>query len=151
VCGNTANLVLSRATSRQREMSLRLALGAGRWRVASLLLTENLVLAIAGAALGGAIAWWGTGLLNSMPPLRVRGIPISFETSLDTLSLGFTIALGLVCGLVFGLDPQTTLRAGASTAPRSALRNSLMAIEVALAVVVLVAGGLFLRAFMQTR
>jgi len=160
VCGNTANLVLSRATARQREMSLRLALGAGRWRVASLLLTENLVLAIAGAALGGAIAWWGTGLLNSMPPLRVRGIPISFETSLDTLSLGFTIALGLVCGLVFGLapalqlarlDPQTTLRAGASTAPRSALRNSLMAIEVALAVVVLVAGGLFLRAFMQTR
>jgi len=160
VCGNTANLVLSRATSRQREMSLRLALGAGRWRVASLLLTENLVLAIAGAALGGAIAWWGTGLLNSMPPLRVRGIPISFETSLDTLSLAFAIALGLVCGLVFGLapalqlarlDPQTTLRAGASTAPRSALRNSLMAIEVALAVVVLVAGGLFLRAFMQTR
>jgi len=160
VCGNTANLVLSRATARQREMGLRLALGAGRWRVASLLLTENLVLALAGAALGGAIAWWGTGLLNSMPPLRVRGIPISFETSLDTLSLGFTIALGLVCGLVFGLapalqlarlDPQTTLRAGASTAPRSALRNSLMAIEVALAVVVLVAGGLFLRAFMQTR
>ena len=160
VCGNTANLVLSRATSRQREMSLRLALGAGRWRVASLLLTENLVLAIAGAALGGAIAWWGTGLLNSMPPLRVRGIPISFETSLDTLSLAFAIALGLVCGLVFGLapalqlarlDPQTTLRAGASTTPRSALRNSLMAIEVALAVVVLVAGGLFLRAFMQTR
>ena len=160
VCGNTANLVLSRATARQREMSLRLALGAGRWRVASLLLTENLVLALAGAALGGAIAWWGTGLLNSMPPLRVRGIPISFETSLDTLSLAFAIALGLVCGLVFGLapalqlarlDPQTTLRAGASTAPRSALRNSLMAIEVALAVVVLVAGGLFLRAFMQTR
>ena len=160
VCGNTANLVLSRATARQREMSLRLALGAGRWRVASLLLTENLVLALAGAALGGAIAWWGTGLLNSMPPLRVRGIPISFETSLDTLSLAFTIALGVVCGLVFGLapalqlarlDPQTTLRAGASTAPRSALRNSLMAIEVALAVVVLVAGGLFLRAFMQTR
>jgi len=160
VCGNTANLVLARATARQREMSLRLALGAGRWRVASLLLTENLVLAIAGAALGGAIAWWGTGLLNSMPPLRVRGIPISFETSLDTLSLAFTIALGLVCGLIFGLapalqlarlDPQTTLRAGASTAPRSALRNSLMAIEVALAVVVLVAGGLFLRAFMQTR
>jgi len=160
VCGNTANLVLSRATARQREMGLRLALGAGRWRVASLLLTENLVLALAGAALGGAIAWWGTGLLNSMPPLRVRGIPISFETSLDTLSLAFAIALGLVCGLVFGLapalqlarlDPQTTLRAGASTAPRSALRNSLMAIEVALAVVVLVAGGLFLRAFMQTR
>jgi predicted permease len=160
VCGNTANLVLSRATARHREMSLRLALGAGRWRVASLLLTESLVLALAGAALGGAIAWWGTGLLSSMPPMRVRGIPISFDTSLDGLSLAFTIALGLICGLVFGLapalqlarlDPQTTLRAGASTPPRSALRNGLMAVEVALAVVVLVAGGLFLRAFMQTR
>ena len=135
---------------------------AGRFKIALEVAPDKTDEAVpaAGAALGGAIAWWGTGLLNSMPPLRVRGIPISFETSLDTLSLAFAIALGLVCGLVFGLapalqlarlDPQTTLRAGASTAPRSALRNSLMAIEVALAVVVLVAGGLFLRAFMQTR
>jgi len=75
VCGNTANLVVARASSRQREMSLRLALGAGPWRVASLLLTENLLLALAGAALGGAIAFWGTTTLSAMPPLRVRGIP----------------------------------------------------------------------------
>jgi predicted permease len=160
VCGNTANLVLSRATARHREMSVRLALGSGPWRVASLLLTESLVLALAGAALGGAIAWWGTGLLSSMPPMRVRGIPISFETSLDLLSLAFTIALGLGCGFVFGLAPalqlarldaQSTLRSGAATTPRSALRNTLMAVEVALAVIVLVSGGLFLRAFTQTR
>jgi predicted permease len=160
VCGNTANLVLSRATSRQREMGVRLALGAGPWRVASLLLTESLLLAAAGAVLGAAIAWWGTSLLSAMPPMRVRGIPVSFETSLDALSLAFASALGLACGLTFGaapalqlarLDAQSTLRSGATTPPRSALRNALMAIEVALAIVVLVAGGLFLRSFMATR
>jgi len=160
VCGNTANLVLARASARQREMGVRLALGAGPWRVARLLLTENLLLALMGATVGGAIALWGTGLLSSMPPMRVRGIPISFETHLDRLSLAFTVLLGVACGLVFGLapalqlarlDPQGTLRAGASTPTRSALRNALMAVEVALATVVLVAGGLFLRNFMATR
>jgi putative ABC transport system permease protein len=160
VCGNTANLVLARASGRQREMGVRLALGAGPWRVASLLLIENVLLALLGAALGGAIAIWGTTTLSAMPPLRVRGIPVSFETHVDATSLAFTMALGLACGLAFGLapalqlarlDPQVTLRAGASTPPRSRLRNSLMAVEVALAVMVLLAAGLFLRNFMQTR
>jgi len=160
VCGNTANLVLARASARQREMGVRLALGAGPWRVARLLLAENLLLALSGAALGGVIAMWGTGLLSSMPPMRVRGIPISFETHLDELSLAFTALVGVACGLVFGLapalqlarlDPQATLRAGASAPTRSGLRNTLMAVEVALATVVLVAGGLFLRNFMATR
>jgi predicted permease len=160
VCGNTANLVLARASARQREMGVRLALGAGPWRVASLLLTESLLLAMLGAALGGVIAVWGTTTLSAMPPLRVRGIPISFETHLDATSLAFTIALGLACGLIFGLapalqlarlDPQMTLRAGASTPSRSRLRNALMGVEVALAVVVLLAAGLFLRSFMETR
>jgi predicted permease len=160
VCGNTANLVLARASARQREMGVRLALGAGPWRVASLLLIENVLLALLGSALGGAIALWGTTTLSAMPPLRVRGIPISFETHVDATSFAFTLALGLACGLIFGLapawqlarlDPQLTLRAGASTPPRSRLRNTLMAVEVALAVVVLLAAGIFLRSFMQTR
>jgi predicted permease len=160
VCGNTANLVLARASARQREMGVRLALGAGPWRVASLLLMENVLLALLGAGLGGAIALWGTTTLSAMPPLRVRGIPISFETHVDATSFAFTLALGLACGLIFGLapalqlarlDPQLTLRAGASTPPRSRLRNTLMAVEVALAVVVLLAAGIFLRSFMQTR
>src|SRR5260221_1870174 len=160
VCGNTANLMLARASSRQREMGVRLALGAGRWRIVSLLLVESILLALAGAALGGAIAIWGTTTLSAMPPLRVRGIPVSFETHVDAMSLAFTMALGLACGLIFGLapawqlarlDPQRTLRAGASTPPRSRLRTTLMALEVALAVVVLLAAGLFLRSFMQTR
>jgi putative ABC transport system permease protein len=160
VCGNTANLVLARASARHREMGVRLALGAGPWRIASLLLTENVLLALLGAALGGAIGIWGTTTLSALPPLRVRGIPIAFETSVDAATLGFTMLLGLACGLIFGLapalqlariDPQRVLRAGASTPPRSRLRNTLMAIEVALAVVVLVAAGLFLRSFMATR
>jgi predicted permease len=92
--------------------------------------------------------------------LRVRGIPISFDTHLDAISLAFAMALGVGCGLIFGLapalqlarlDPQLTLRAGASTPPRSRLRNTLMAAEVALAVMVLLAAGTFLRSFMQTR
>lgn len=160
VCGNTANLVLARASARQREMGMRLALGAGRWRVASLLLTENALLALAGAAAGAALAAWGTGLLNAMPPLRVRGIPVSFETSVDFGTLAFATLLGLVCGLTFGLAPalqlarldaQHALRTAAATPRRSRLRHALMASEVALAVMVLVAAGIFLRSFMSTR
>lgn len=160
VCGNTANLVLARASARQREMSIRLALGAGRWRVASLLLSESLILATAGAVLGAAIAAWGTGLLGALPPLRVRGIPVSFETHVDAMTLAFSIALGLGCGLVFGLAPalqlsrldaHQTLRAGAAGQPRSRVRNTLMAVEVALASMVLIAGGLFLQQFAATR
>jgi predicted permease len=160
VCGNTANLVLARASARHREMGMRIALGAGRWRVASLLLAENALLALAGAAGGAAIAVCGTGMLNAMPPLRVRGIPVSFETSVDLMTIGFSLLLGLACGLAFGLAPalqlarldaQQALRAGASTPPRSRLRNALMAVEVALAVTVLVAAGMFLRNFMATR
>jgi predicted permease len=160
VCGNTANLLLARASGRQREMSVRLALGAGPWRVARLLLMENLLLALGGGLLGAAIAVWGTAALSAVPPLRVRGIPISLETSVDGLSLAFAVLLGIGCGLVFGMapalqlalaDPQQRLRAGSSTVPRSHLRNTLMAVEVGLALAVLVAGGLFLRSFMDTR
>jgi putative ABC transport system permease protein len=160
VCGNTANLVLARASARQREMGVRLALGAGRWRIASLLLAENLLVALLGGAVGAALAVWGTSLMNAMPPMRVRGIPISFETHVDVAGLLFALALGVGCGIAFGLAPalqlsrvetQQTLRAGASAPRRSRLRNALMAVEVALAVVVLVAAGIFLRSFMSTR
>jgi predicted permease len=160
VCGNTANLMLARASARQREMGMRLALGAARWRVASLLLAENAMLALAGAALGGAIAVWGTRMLNAMPPFRVRGIPVSFETDVDLVAMAFAILLGLGCGIAFGLAPalqlarldaQHALRTAASTRQRSRLRNGLMAVEVALAVTVLVAAGIFLRNFMATR
>jgi len=158
VCGNTANLMLARASARQREMGVRLALGASRWRVASLLLTENLVLALAGAALGAAIAAWATDAMRAVP--IIGAVPIKFQTSLDAGSLVFAAALGAACGLIFGIapalqlarvDPQAALRAGARTAGRSGLRNALMGIEVGLALVVLLAAAMFLRSFTETR
>jgi predicted permease len=160
VCGNTANLALARAGARQREMSIRVALGASRGRVAMLLLTESLLLALAGAALGAVLAGWGTSLLNTMPPLRVRGIPISFETHVDAITELFSMLLGIGCGIVFGLapalqlsrvDPRHTLRAGGAGAPRARVGRIVMGLEVALASAVLIAGALFLQRFLATR
>jgi putative ABC transport system permease protein len=158
VCGNTANLMLARASARQREIGVRLALGAGPWRIASALLTENVVLALLGAGLGVAIAVWGTDALRAVP--FITAFPIKFQTYLDGVSLAFAAALGIICGLLFGIapaaqlarvDPQAALRSGSRTAGRSALRNTLMAVEVGLALVVLLAAALFFRSFSETR
>jgi predicted permease len=157
VCGNTANLVLARASARHREIGMRLALGAGPWRIACLLLTENVVLGLFGAGLGAAIAVWGTPALVTLP---LSGLPIRFQTSVDAAGLAFATLLGVGCGLVFGaapavqlarVDPQLALRAGSRTAGRSGLRQALMAVQAALAVVVLIVAGLFYRSFMETR
>ena len=158
VCGNTANLMLARASARQREMGMRLALGAGPWRIVSLLLAENMTLALIGAGLGVAIGVWGTRALAAMP--LTIGFPVNFETHVDTAGLLFAVALGVLCGAIFGaapafqlarLDPQLAFRAGSALGGRSRLRNALMAIQVTLALVVLVAAGLFLRSFLETR
>ena len=158
VCGNTANLVLARASARQREMGVRLALGGGPWRVASLLLTESLLLGVLGAGVGAAIAVWGTQALRAVP--LIGALPIRFQTSVDLTGLGFAMLLGILCGLLFGaapalqlarLDPQRVLRAGANATPRSGMRNAMMGAEVAVATVVLVAAALFLRSFRDTR
>jgi len=158
VCGNTANLMLARASARQREMGMRLALGARPWRIVRLLLAENLLLALAGAALGVAIGVWGTRALGAVP--LTIGLPINLETHVDRAGLAFAAGLGVACGAIFGaapaaqlarLDPQTALRAGSTAGGRSRLRNSLMAVQVALALVVLVAASLFLRSFLETR
>jgi predicted permease len=158
VCGNTANLMLARASARQREMGMRLALGAGPWRIVSLLLAENMMLALIGAGLGVAIGVWGTRALAAMP--LTIGFPINFETHVDTAGLVFAVALGILCGAIFGaapafqlarLDPQLAFRSGSAPGGRSRLRNALMGIQVTLALVVLVAAGLFLRSFLETR
>jgi predicted permease len=158
VCGNTANLVLARTSTRQREIGVRLAIGAGPWRVVSLLLTENLVLAFLGAGLGAAIAVWGTEALRAVP--MIGAFPIKFQTSVDAAGLAFAMLLGLACGLIFGvlpavqlarIDPQVALRSGSRTAARSPLRNALMGAQVALALVVLVMAALFFRTFHETR
>ena len=160
VCGNTASLLLARARARQREMSVRQALGATPWRIAALLLIENVLLALTGGVLGAALAAWGTHLLNAMPPLRVRGIPISFETHIDAVTIGLALALSVTCGVLFGLvpaihlarqDAHAVLRAAFTTSRRSRLRYTLIAAEVALAITVLIASALFIRQFMATR
>jgi predicted permease len=158
VCGNTANLVLARASARQREMGVRLALGAGRWRVVSLLLTENLLLGIFGSALGGAIAVWGTEALRAV---RIStALPIEFHTRVDGLSLAFAALLGIASGAIFGaapavqlarMDPQLALRAGSNTASRGRMPNALMAVQVALALVVLIVAALSLKSFEDAR
>jgi predicted permease len=157
VCGNVANLMLARASARQREMGIRLALGARPWRIASLLLTESVLLAVFGAGLGAAFAVWGTQGLIALP---LTGLPVRFQTSIDGLGLTFAIVLGLACGLLFGaapaahlsrIDPQLAFRAGMASAGRSRLRHALMAAQVALAMMVLIVAGLFFRSVLETR
>jgi predicted permease len=157
VCGNTANLVLARASARQREMGIRLALGAKPWRIAGLLLVENVLLALPGAALGALIAAWGTKALLILP---LTGVPVRFQTSVDEAGLAFAMLLGVGSGLIFGaapalqlsrVDPLAAFRAGSRTAGRSPMRNALMAVQVALALMVLIVAGLFFRSFMEAR
>jgi len=158
VCANTANLILARATARRREVGIRQALGATRWRVVSLLMTESLLLALLGAGLGTFVAAWGTNALRAVP--MIGAFPIRFQTSLDGTGLAFAIGLGLLCGLIFGAAPaiqlsrvnaHSELRSGPRMAPKGRLRNTLMGAQVALAVVVLVAAALFYRSFSETR
>ena len=157
VCGNTANLMLARASARQREVGVRLTLGAGPWRVASLLLTENLLLAILGAALGAVIAVWATDAMRAVP--MIASVPVKIVTRVDGLSFAVALGLGVISGLIFGaapaaqlarLDPQVALRSGARTAGRNPMRNGLMAVEVGLALVVLMAAALFVSRFSAT-
>ena len=158
VCGNTANLMLARGSTRQREMAVRVALGAGRWRIASLVLSENLLLAFLGAGLGAAFAVWGTTALRLAP--LIGAFPILFQTGVDEFALAFAMVLGAVCGLIFSaapalhlarLDPQDGLRSSSNTPPRSRARKVLMGMEVGLATVVLIAAALFWQSFSSAR
>jgi predicted permease len=158
VCGNTANLMLARAGARRREVGIRLALGAGRARVVRLLLTENLLLGMLGAGVGAAVAFWAT---EAMRAVRLTiGLPIEFHTRVDGVGLAFAVALGAACGLIFGaapamqlsrVNPQQALRAGTNTSLRSRLRDALMGVQVALALIVLVVAALSLKGFRDAR
>jgi predicted permease len=152
-CGNVANLLLVRATSRQKEIALRAALGAGRGRIVRQLLTESAVLALVGAATGVTIAWFGVrALVASAPP----GIPRLEQTRMDPIVLAFALGVALLSSLLFGLAPalravrgniQATLREagrGIGTA-RDALRTGLVVGEVTLAFTLLVGAGLLVR------
>jgi predicted permease len=159
VCGNTANLVLARASTRAREVGVRVAVGASRWHIVRLLLVESALLGLAAAAVGVAVAFWGTNALRAIP-LMTTQFPVRFQTDLDGSTLVFAVALGIVSALLFGLapaiqlariSPQFILRAGGGLTARGGLRHALMAVEVALAIVVLVTAGLFLRTFQQSQ
>jgi predicted permease len=159
VCGNTANLVLARATARRQEIGLRLAIGAGRWRVVSLLVSESVVLASLGTAFGVALAWWGTEALRAVP--MPTAFPIRFETRIDVTTCLFAAALGLASALVFGvapawrlarIDPQTSIRsAGVALGGHRRLTQIFMAVEVGLALVVLVLAAVFLERFARAQ
>jgi predicted permease len=158
-CANLANLILARAESRQKEFAIRSALGAGRWRLLRQFLTEGVLLALVGGALGAALGFAGLRTLLRANP---ESIPRALEISLDWKVLFFTFVVSIVTGLVFGMAPLVHLREDVVTASlkeggqrstagtaRARVRSGLVMAEVALAVVLVVGAGLLIRSFQK--
>lgn len=158
-CANTANLLLARASSRRKEIAIRGALGAGRFRIVRQLLTESMLLSSAGGLFGFLLAIWGTPLLVSLIPEKV---PRIHEISVDLRVLGFALLISIVTGLVFGLAPalQTSrvdlnesLKEGARGTTgglrQNRLRGFLIVSEVSLAVVLMIGAALLAKSFVH--
>lgn len=159
-CANVANLLLARASARQKEIAVRTALGAGRWRIIRQLLTESVLLSVVGGGLGLLIGYWGVKALVSLNQDR---IPRANEISLDWKVLLFTFGVSILTGVLFGIVPaiQTTktdlhetLKEGgrsASSSTKQWIRSSLVVVEIALALAVLVGAGLLVKSFMHVQ
>jgi predicted permease len=162
-CANLANLMLARAAGRARETAVRMALGAGRWRLARQFLTESAVLGAIGGIVGLLLALWGVDLLDRIVPRTMplsggAGVVVRPAIHADAWALIFTIAISLATGLIFGLAPafaafrakvNEALKEGGrgSSAGGSRLRNAFAVSEVALALVLLIGAGLVMKSF----
>jgi predicted permease len=158
-CANLTNLFLARSSTRQRELAVRLALGAGGWRVTRLLVVESLLLAIAGGAVGLMVAWIGLQSAEAIIPGQFRSLGL--EARINPRVLGWCLALSLASGLLVALipsmqatrtDPHESLkadiRAGGSRGARR-LRHALVIGELALSVLLLLGAGLLMRSFLN--
>ncbi|MCI0541427.1 MAG: ABC transporter permease [Verrucomicrobiales bacterium] len=155
-CANVANLLLAKASTRQREMAIRAALGASRWRTMRHLLTESVLLALVGGGLGLALAFWGVRMLSR---LSETTLPRVWEVAIDGRVLAASLLASLLTGLIFGSAPawqlarsdvNNALKEGGRTSPgrfRNRLRSGLIVSEVALALVLLVGAGLLFKSF----
>jgi predicted permease len=160
-CGNVANLLLVRAAGRQKEIAVRLALGAGRWQIMRQLLVESVLLSLTGGVVGVALAWGGaTALLNFLPQ---GSTPLGLSAAPDARILLFNFAVALITGLLFGLVPalQATRPDVAPTLKDQAgsvagtgharLRKSLVVAQVTLSLLLLIGAGLFIRSLRNLR